>query len=87
MSQTYDGILKGDHIEWQGKTPPKNRPMRVQATVMEDETDSSRGIRMAAVLSKIAEFGAFSDIDDPVQWQREVRRERPLPGREDSISP
>ncbi len=25
---------------------------------------------------------AYSDIKDPVAWQREIRKDRPLPGRE-----
>ncbi len=27
-------------------------------------------------------IGAFKDIKDPVAWQREIRKDRPLPGRE-----
>jgi len=26
-------------------------------------------------------MGAFSSIKDPVAWQREIRKDRPLPGR------
>lgn len=25
---------------------------------------------------------AYADIDDPVAWQREIRKDRPLPGRD-----
>lgn len=34
-------------------------------------------------LEKLAKMKAFSEIDDPVEWQREIRRDRPLPGREE----
>jgi hypothetical protein len=26
---------------------------------------------------------AFADISDPAAWQREIRKDRPLPGREE----
>ena len=39
--------------------------------------------RLADLARKIAERGtAFADVD-PVEWQREQRKDRPLPGREE----
>ena len=39
--------------------------------------------RLAAIARKIAERGtAFADVD-PVEWQREQRKDRPLLGREE----
>ena len=29
------------------------------------------------------EMGTFADIEDPVEWQRQIRKDRPLPGREE----
>ena len=43
---------------------------------------SSQGRRMAAVLQRMADRNALSHIDDPAAWQREIRKDRPLPGRE-----
>ena len=40
------------------------------------------GKRMAAILQRMADRNALADIDDPVKWQREIREDRPLPGRE-----
>ncbi len=37
---------------------------------------------MAAVLQRMADRRALSHIDDPAAWQREIRKDRPLPGRE-----
>ncbi|MCW5211565.1 hypothetical protein VU04_01470 [Desulfobulbus sp. TB] len=34
---------------------------------------SSQGKRMAAVLQRMADRQALSDIDDPAAWQREIR--------------
>jgi len=31
---------------------------------------------------QLASSGTFADIDDPVAWQREIRQDRSLPGRE-----
>jgi hypothetical protein len=56
---------------------------RVLVTVLEEETErEGRGQRMADALTKLAESGTFSGVEDPVAWQREVRDDRPLPGRD-----
>src|SRR5688572_30546474 len=41
-----------------------------------------RGRRMRDALEKLAASGAFADVRDPVEWQRDLRRDRRLPGRE-----
>ncbi len=82
MLRTYEGTLKGDHIDWNREAPPQGRTLHVHVTVLsEEQEDSERGQRMAQALSRLAESGAFSEIDDPSQWQHEVRKDRPLPGR------
>lgn len=47
----------------------------------EDRVERRR--KMKDILERIAESGAFAHITDPVAWQREIRKDRPLPGRED----
>ncbi len=42
----------------------------------------NQGQRMAAILQRMADRNALSHITDPVAWQREIRKDRPLPGRE-----
>lgn len=82
MSQTYDGILEGDRVRWTDDAPDDDRPLRVRVTVLEDAPDrTEQGEKMAGALSKLAETGGVSDIDDPGAWQKEIRRDRPLPGR------
>jgi hypothetical protein len=44
--------------------------------------DSKRGVMMAEALAELARIGAFSEIGDPAEWEREIRRDRPLPGRD-----
>lgn len=84
MLRTYEGILEGDRVRWAGDdVPATNRPLRVHVTVLEEETErAKRGQKMADALSKLAESGAFSEVEDPNAWQREIRRDRPLPGRD-----
>lgn len=51
-----------------------------------DETppdEDYRRERLRAALEGLSASGAFADIADPVQWQRDQRQDRPLPGRED----
>lgn len=47
------------------------------------QAEVANGVDIAQLMSNIAERGsAFNDIADPVEWQRKVRQDRPLPGRE-----
>lgn len=41
-----------------------------------------RRLRISESLSWLAKHNTFADIQDPVAWQQELRRDRPLPGRE-----
>ena len=45
---------------------------------VENRTD---GKRVAAILQEIADSGDI-EIDDPKEWQREMREDRPLPFRD-----
>lgn len=41
------------------------------------------GAKLARLMEEIARRGtAFQEITDPAAWQREIRKDRPLPGRE-----
>lgn len=53
-----------------------------QARVIETSQGvMSQGKRMAAALEKLAALNTFSEISDPVEWQREQRQDRSLPDR------
>lgn len=84
MLRTYEGILEGDRVRWAGEdVPATDRPLRVHITVLDEKTEKeARGRQMADALSKLAESGTFSEIEDPDAWQRESRQDRPLPGRD-----
>ncbi len=86
--RTYKAILRRDRLEWLGENPEPqtDAPLSVHVTVLEQEPPAemhARGHAMAALLEKLAERRTFSAITDPVRWQRELRQERVLPGRED----
>ncbi len=38
--------------------------------------------RLRTAFATLAELGTFAHITDPVEWQRQIRKDRPLPGRE-----
>jgi hypothetical protein len=85
MLRTYEGVLEEGRVEWIGEEEPAaDRPLRVHVTVLEEEPTKreQRGQRMADALSKLADVGAFSGVDDPSEWQREIRQDRSLPGRD-----
>ena len=85
--RTYRALLHGDHLEWLEEAPESqtDAPLCVHVTVLEPESPAearARGYAMAALLEKLAKRRTFSTIPDPVKWQRELRQDRVLPGRE-----
>ncbi|HEY0025830.1 MAG TPA: hypothetical protein VGB24_23275 [Longimicrobium sp.] len=49
------------------------------------ETPEQRAARIKEAvdaLRHLAEMGTFDHIEDPGEWQRQIREDRPLPGRE-----
>ena len=44
--------------------------------------ETERKERLRKAFATLAELGTFADIADPVEWQRQIRKDRPLPGRE-----
>jgi len=47
-----------------------------------DFDDEERGRRLAEALRQLQAADPFKNITDPVAWQREIRQDRPLPGRD-----
>jgi hypothetical protein len=46
-------------------------------------TDDGNQRKLFRLMEKIAARGtAFREIEDPSEWQREIRKDRPLPDRE-----
>jgi len=83
--RTYKAILHGDRLEWLEEAPVVETPSRVDVVVLDEELPAAshaRGLEMAAILERLARRRAFSDMTDPVGWQRDLRQDRPLPGRD-----
>jgi hypothetical protein len=46
-------------------------------------TEAERGQRIKAAFHTLAKLNTFGDIEDPVAWQKQIRQDRSLPGREE----
>ena len=82
MQRTYKAILHGDRVEWLEDKPESIEPVTVQINVLDNGQNSTSGQELARLLGLLADKGTFEDIADPVAWQREQRKDRPLPGRD-----
>jgi hypothetical protein len=58
--------------------------LKVTATIqaVQDLTDRPTKEDALAALRKLRDLGTFKKIADPVAWQREIRKDRPMPGRD-----
>lgn len=88
MLATYRAVLKGNRLEWIEETPrlpSEQEAVSVYVTFVPEieETLEERRRRVAAALHELSASGAFAEIDDPIAWQRDIRQDRPLPGRGD----
>ena len=87
MQRIFEAILKGNLLEWANEVPRQgDRPVRVYVTLQEERSTLSaqlRRQRIVEILEKIATNNAFAEISDPVEWQRDLRQDRPLPGRDE----
>lgn len=85
MLTTYRAILNGDRIKWLDTPPAQLDGVEVNITLTQTSTVLSHADRMRAleeVLKLLAESNPFEEIEDPVAWQREMRKDRPLPYRD-----
>ncbi len=84
MQLTYPAVLRDNRLEWGADGPPPVPPtgVRVHVTLLDQPVSTSNGPAMAAALEALAASGGPS-IADPAEWEREVRADRPLPGRDE----
>jgi len=92
MLNTYRAVLRGQLLEWlyeQPKNLPTDQAVAVHVTIL-DETSplakKQQGRRMVAALEQLAKMNASVSAVDARQWEREVRQERLLPGREPDVN-
>ncbi len=86
MRRAYKAILHGDRVEWLDGAPDADGTLPVYITLSEvsvSEDPELEGKTTFEILQGLADMGAFAEIEDPVAWQREIRKDRPLPFRDD----
>ncbi|MCS3650207.1 hypothetical protein GGQ08_001500 [Salinibacter ruber] len=80
MSKSYRAILVDGRLHWLDDVPDAIRrgtdELRVRVTI--EEADGQDERELGALLDELAEADPYSSIDDPVEWQRELRKERSL---------
>jgi hypothetical protein len=88
MLPTLKAVVHGDRIQWleaSEQTFPAAHPVTALITPLEQQpaknADGQRAERRLAALKKLASINAFSGVPDPLEWQREARSDRELPGR------
>ena len=83
MLQTYTGTLNGGQIAWDA-APPEGEGVRVTVTVESDAPKVPfRNEALGAILERLAASDIGKHFPDPLEWQREIRKDRPLSGREE----
>ena len=76
-------------VEKAGSLSPAERLLLasrlIESVRQHDLSDSYQKSQREALkksLEKLAKMKVFADIKDPVEWQRQIRKDRPLPGRD-----
>ena len=85
MRRTYKAILRDDRIEWLDGSPEIAEPISVDIIILDkakQELSQAKEKTAGELLAILAKKGTFADIKDPVAWQREQRKDRPLPYRD-----
>ena len=87
MLPTYPAILRNGRLEWGNEGAPvvsPNQSIRVHVTVLAlEDLPVANGSAMAGALAAIATAGGPANFGDPLEWQRESRADRTLPGRDE----
>lgn len=89
MINSYRARITAEHIDWLGMPPvglKRCKGVDVEISILSGSAQpgaARQGKKLADILSKLAALDATSEISDPVSWQRDLRTERTLPGRED----
>jgi len=87
MLQTYEAIYDHGKVRWVD-APPAMNEARLLVTVLSDTPTTSAvpeaalGNNLAVALKAAVLLNPYRDVADPEAWQREVRSDRVLPGRD-----
>ncbi|MGL6073894.1 MAG: hypothetical protein ACRC8S_07020 [Fimbriiglobus sp.] len=80
MPTIYNAILRAGQLEWLGDKPPGD-DLKLQVTVVEPKTPDIHAA--VAALRALADSGGPTSFGDPSEWQREIRQDKPLHGRDE----
>ena len=87
MSNSFPAILENGVITWgpNGAPPlPANEPRKVEVVVPTPRPATPYDhMTLRELFEELARLDPFRDIDDPVEYIRELRRDPPLGGREE----
>ena len=89
MVRTYKAILNGDRVEWIDGPPETGERIPVHIIIPDRslrQPPQTEGRTAGELLQILADTDAFADITDPVAWQREQRKDRPLPYRDAGLA-
>ncbi len=50
---------------------------------LKPKENKPNGTKLAQLMEEASRKNLFAHIKDPAIWQREIRKDRPMPGRED----
>lgn len=94
MLKSYEAIYDHGHIQWLGEVPKFKRVRVVLVTDDTHELEESsplethnNGAKLVSILrgtSSELMASITEKFGDPLEWQREQRQDRMLPGREEN---
>lgn len=86
MLKAYPAQLIDGHLCWTGAVPPEAAAGSIDVDVVirtkSELTNDERRQRLKVLFEQIRQSGGITSIPDPAAWQREIRLDRLLPGRE-----
>lgn len=75
-------VIPEDHkLRLDIEVPPEMPAGEAEVTVVIAPRRSPNQARAVALFREIAARGALRYGSDPAEWQRDIRKDRPLPGR------
>lgn len=88
MRTTYTATLCDGVLDWGADGPPptpEHVPVQVHVTLLPPAPPTAAESSAAAwaILAKLAAAGGCQEFGDPVAWQIEQRKDRPLFGRKE----
>ncbi len=82
MNNKYQAVIKGNTIRWidiPSKEINSGKEIPVYITIQNDSPGNVNGKRMAEALNGLSKLKhGISSIDDPILWQKELRKDRDL---------